>query len=113
MLLDLSSAFDTVCLEILIFRLSDIGITGSALFLAHFLHQQQKVLYHYTDINLPLLRFNMGVPQGSVLGPLLFIIYIYPLGDIIRMHGLKFTLPAAPIDHPCLTHLLYVPEYLK
>ncbi len=89
-LLNLSSALDTVCHEILIFHLSDIGINGSALsWLISYISDRKYyiTIRGYKSATAPV---SQGVPQGSVLGALLFIIYIYPLGDIIRMHGLQF-----------------------
>lgn len=89
-LLDLSSAFDTVCHEILITRLSNIGITGSALSWLISYISDRKYYITIQGHKSGIAPVSQGVPQGSVLGPLLFIIYISPLGDIIRMHGLQF-----------------------
>ena len=90
-LLDLSAAFDTVDHKILLRRLETrIGISGCALawFRSYLTGRTQRVCIQETLSSSHNLE--CGVPQGSVLGPILFTIYTLPLGDIIRKHGLNF-----------------------
>uniref|UniRef100_A0A3P9KR35 Reverse transcriptase domain-containing protein n=1 Tax=Oryzias latipes TaxID=8090 RepID=A0A3P9KR35_ORYLA len=84
-LLDLSSAFDTVDHQILLDRLRDlIGLSGSVLhwFSSYLSGRNFSVMAnHKMSQSADLL---CGVPQGSVLGPVLFLLYMIPLGKIIQ-----------------------------
>ena len=88
-LLDLSAAFDTIDHDILLRRLhSRFGFSGLALqWIKSYLHDRiQKVCIKgsMASEGSPL---EFGVPQGSILGPLLFSLYISPLEDIVEKHG--------------------------
>lgn len=87
LLLDLSSAFDTVCHKILLSRLSEIGVSHATLFWFSFYLTDRQYYITMHNYKSPTTLLSQGVPQGSVLGPLLFITYIMPLGHIIRRHG--------------------------
>ncbi len=84
-LLDLSAAFDTIDHNILLNRLENfVGIRGSALALVKsYLSDRHQFVAVNEEVSFRS-QVQYGVPQGSVLGPLLFTLYMLHLGNIIR-----------------------------
>ena len=89
-LLDLSAAFDTLDHSILLLRLRDIGLTQTVFtWFKSYLAGRTNAIKIREATSAPRL-IHHGVPQGSVLGPMLFSMYILPIADIFERHQIRY-----------------------
>ena len=107
---NLSKAFDTVNHKILIKKLENYGICGkNLLWFKSYLSNRKQYLEYKDNFNeqktTNLLQIKCGVPQGSILGPLLFLIYINDLSLVT-----KFLSPVIFADD---TNLFYSHNNIK
>ena len=87
LLLDLSAAFDTVDHSVLLSRLSDrFGVNGTVLAWLESYLKSRKYDVQVEGGKSTTRILTYGVPQGSVLGPLLYVLYTAPVADIIKSH---------------------------
>ena len=82
--LDFSKAFDTVNHEILLNKLENYGIRNTSLRLIKNYLQCRKQYVYYSKLKSSQYNINLSIPQGSILGPLLFNVYINDIKNSVN-----------------------------
>ena len=114
-LLDLSSAFDTLRHDILLERLRNIGIQDKTMeWFSNFIKDRNysiKIRNNYSTS----YTIDHGVPQGSILSPILFSIYLIPLQTIMKRYpSITYNLYADNIElHATITNSTQLQDCLN
>ena len=83
--LDFSKAFDTIDHNILIHKLKYYGLGNNSLSLFKSYLQDRYQYVQIENVKSELLKIKTGVPQGSILGPLLFLIYVNDISSVSKL----------------------------
>ena len=88
--IDLSKAFDTINHSILLHKLENLGIRGIAnTWFKNYLSNRKQYM-ELNGIKSSLAKITCGVPQGSILGPILFLIYVNDICNATPLNILSF-----------------------
>ena len=99
-LADFSKAFDTICFRNLITKMSKLGFSRDFNYVMHC-----KQFVQVNDTCSEVKNVNFWVPQGSILGPVLFNIYVADLQDNVNVKCFQYADDTTTYDHAKLSDL--------
>ena len=109
MMVDLSAAFDMVDYDILLQKLQLFGLDSMAIsWMKSYLTARHQSVFVDGCLSPPM-SIECGVPQGSILGPLMYILYTNDIPDLAHNHPVSSTQPS-PYCHECGGTVCYVDD---